>query len=69
MRCRPANLRDVVPHHRAVDVVRSTLEHELRHLERLHNPERFAMREVVEHQPGDRQRPQVLQTRRSGQVL
>ena len=37
--------------------------------ERLHDPERLDVREVVEHQPRDRERAQVLQARRAGQVL
>ena len=62
-------LGDVVPHHGAVNVISASLQLQLRHRQRLHDPERLHMREVVEHQARNRQRAQVLQARRSGQIL
>lgn len=69
MRARAADLGDVVPDDGAVDVVGAGLEHELRHAERLHDPERLDVREVVEHQPRDRERAQILEARGTGEVL
>ena len=69
MRARAADVGDVVPDHRAVDVVGAALEHQFRHRKRLHDPERLRVRHVVEHQPADRERAEILETARAGQPL
>ena len=60
MSCRPAHVSDVVPDNRPINVIRAGLKHDLRHRQRLHNPEGFEMREIVKHQACDRKRAVIL---------
>src|ERR1043166_2105198 len=64
----PLPLGDVVVDDRAVEIIDAPIERPLGQLGRLHDPERFDMRNVVEHQPADRQRAQVIESRWPGQV-
>ena len=64
----PFLLRDVVPDHRAVEVVDAPAESCLGQLDRLDRPEGLDVREVVQHQPADRQRLQIIQARWARQV-
>lgn len=62
-------MRDVVPDHRSVEIVGAGVEHQLRHAQRLHDPERLRVGDVVEHESRDRERAQVLQTGRPRKLL
>ena len=46
--------------HRAIDIVRAEPERHLRDRHREHHPVRLDMREIVQHEPRDRERPQIV---------
>ena len=63
------HVRDLLLDDRAVDVVDAEHRRELRDLEADHDPERLDVRDVVEHQPRDRERLEVVEAGRARQVL
>ena len=69
MRGGAVEVGDVVPDDRSVKIVGAGIEHELSHAERLHDPERLRMRNVVEHEPCDGEGPEVLEPRRTGKLF
>ena len=61
---RPGGVRDLLLDHRPVDVVHAEVQGDLGELGAHHDPERLDVREVVEVEPPDRERQEVLQARR-----